>query len=456
MKPGQAAKILLVDGLARLNPLGRVTELWNRRHAHLRPMADPLALPPEQIAGCPLCGARRAVRVLARLRFGPDHWIPEAEVHYCRSCGEYSLTPAERRVQVHASLAWARRHRPWRALLSYSRLTAVDARLWSATPAVLNLEPTTLCNFKCWYCIGRHMPQAELAFEDYERILDHIPGLQMIALVGEGEPLMHKRFFDMVRLAKERGLRVSTNSNGSAFSESVIHKICESGLDYISVSIDSIDPQRFAESRVAGDLEKVWAGIERLVRYRNERGLRYPILGLKGTLFRHTRGELPAILEEARRRGMDVVEFFQGLNPMRRYIDIYPADKQALVADFAAVNAGIETELAHGPLPGIGEFAVREQIRASKYGRPNRLRPNCDEEWIYSLLSGDVTPCCQLKTPMDPAWNLARHPLPEILRNERYENLRFNLWNGLFLKECDGCTKTLSPDATVCQPARAG
>ncbi len=424
-------------------PVIDLTRLWYAAHAHLRPNDQSLPLPEDEYQVCPLCNSTRALHIITHLRYGPDYWLENAAVLYCYDCHGYALPPAEAHAHQAQALAWAGSQHGMFSVFKYCDITAVNARLWSATPTVLNLEPTTLCNFNCWYCIGRHMKQGELAFEDFAAVLDNFPTLKMIALVGEGEPLMHKHFFDMVRVAKERGIRVSTISNGSAFSQSVIKKICDSGLDYISISIDSVDPETFAQSRIDGDLNKVWAGIERLAKYRNENGFKYPVIGLKGTLFTDTRNEMPLILSEAKKRGVDVVEAFQPLNPKKTYAEIYPADKLALLDDCADISARIQVGYASGILPSVMEFAQHEKINISNAGRANPLRKNCDEEWIYSLLSGDVTPCCQIKEPVDPDWNIARHPLHVILQNEAYENMRFNLWNGVFLNECEGCCKTL-------------
>lgn len=419
-----------------------LTALWNRAHGHLRPNDQHLPVAADEYIICPLCDSPHTLRVIAHLRYGPDYWLENAAVLYCRDCHGFSLPPADVHAYQAQALAWAKSQHRVFSQFKYRDITAVNARLWSAVPTVLNLEPTTLCNFNCWYCIGRHMKQGELAFEDFADALDNFPTLKMIALVGEGEPLMHKRFFDMVRVAKERGIRVSTISNGSAFSQSVIKKICDSGLDYVSISIDSIDPATFAQSRVDGDLNKVWAGIERLAKYRDENGFKYPVIGLKGTLFTHTRDEMPLIMAEAKKRGVDVVESFQTLNPKKSYVGIYPSDKSVLIANIQDIGARIQSGYATGILPSVVEFAQREKINISNSGKPNPLRKNCDEEWIYSLLSGDITPCCQIKEPVDPAWNIAKHPLHEILKNEAYENMRFNLWNGLFLSDCEGCSKT--------------
>jgi MoaA/NifB/PqqE/SkfB family radical SAM enzyme len=405
-------------------------------------MESSLPLPKSEYEKCPLCDADRAIRIRAHLRYGPDCWRQNASAHYCYGCRQYAIAPADHTSHTEAAKQWAKAQKPDADAKEYETLTAVDARLWTRSPTVLNIEPTTRCNFNCWYCIGRHMKQEDIDFDGFVAALDNFPTLKILALVGEGEPLMHKRFFEMVQIAKARGIRVVTLSNGSAFSESVIRKICESELDYISISIDSVDPATFAESRIDGDLNKVLEGIQRLTAFRDANGYKYPMIGLKGTLFDHTRDQLPVIADTAKRFGVDMVEAFQPINPKQSYVEIYPADKLHLLKQSQSVAEKIGSDLGKLTLPTIEAFAKRENMAVSNCGPANGLRPNCNEEWIYSLLSGDVTPCCQIKDPMDKEWNIFEHSIDDIQNNHHYENVRFNLWNGIFLTACDGCYKT--------------
>jgi hypothetical protein len=158
-----------------------ITEIWNRCHGHLRPLAQHLPRVPEDRECCPVCGAEQAVRVRARLRFGPDFWKDDASVLYCHQCENYSLPPREKEGYANEA---ALGHPAFSD--DYAELTAVDARLWSRTPSVLNLGPTTRCNFNCWYCIGRHMQQDDLSFEAFARALDNFPALRVLALVNIG------------------------------------------------------------------------------------------------------------------------------------------------------------------------------------------------------------------------------------------------------------------------------
>jgi len=404
-------------------PFDDITDVWNRCHAHLRPLEG--AVPPDE--------TQRRPRLTARLRFGKSHWIESATVTYSRDHQRYLLLRSDRAAALKE-----------RADLLQTPVEAVDARLWSRAPTMINIEPTTRCNFNCWYCVGRHMQQADIRVENFEKMLDNFPTLRTIALVGEGEPLLHKGFFAMAATARARGMNVLAISNGSAFSQSVIRQLCEVGVTYISISIDSHDPATFAASRIDGDLEKVLAGIKRLRDYRDANGFTFPKIGLKGTLFNDTKNQLPAIVDLAKAAGVEVFESFQALNPMKNYIRIYPQAQQKELTTVDTVSQAIAHDSAYGreALQPIDAFCAEHGIELFPPVIGNPLRKNCNETWLYSLLSGDITPCCQIKTPISPKWNIFTHGVDDILSDFDYENTRFNLWNGFFPDYCTGCWKT--------------
>ncbi len=399
-----------------------LTRLWHKAHSHLQPFDEHLPVTVHTGAECPVCLGKRAFKIVAQIRFGSQNW-ERGEPVYCPDCQEYSLLDVSSQALP---------------------VTAVDARLWFTEPTFLNIEPTTRCNFNCWYCVGRHMQQEDITVARFAQVLDNFPSVKTIALVGEGEPLMHKGFFDMAQLAKARGIRVMIISNGSTLSQSIVEKLCAAEIAYVGISIDSIDPEVFASSRIDGKLEKIWQGIRRLREYRDDRGLQYPKIGLKGTLFSYNKTELPAIVATAKAYGVEIFESFQALNPMSTYIPIYPDSAHNEIPHINEVATCIlqDSEQANQQLQPFADFCAAEGIAIDKNGTPNGLRSNCDEQWIYALLSGDITPCCQIKTPISPTWNISQHTLASILSDRLYENTRFNLWNGIFPTYCAGCWKT--------------
>lgn len=401
-----------------------VTAIWQRCHPHLRPLE--VSLPVDGVTD-------PVVKVVAHVRVGERDWFDMVQISYDRVSQRFLLTADDRRAALGD-----------RTDLLKAPVTAINARLWSNTPTMINIEPTTRCNFNCWYCVGRHMKQDDIRVEDFERMLENFPSVKTIALVGEGEPLMHKDFFAMAQMAKNRNINVMIISNGSAFSQSVVKQLCETEVAYVSISIDSFDPKTFATSRLDGDLDKILRGIRRLRDYRDVNGYKFPKIALKGSLFSHTKDQLPAIVDMAKAAGVEIFESFQALNPMKTYMQIYPTAQISQLPFVNDVAQAIERDSHYGRkvLQPMEEFLKEYKIEFSHPVTPNPLRKNCDETWLYSLLSGDVTPCCQIKTQISPKWNIFENRVDEIQADSEYENIRFNLWNGIFPSYCDGCWKT--------------
>lgn len=401
-----------------------VTAVWNACHPHLQPMPD--ARLDGQVATSDF-------EVCAHIRLRGGGWVEMARLRYELASGRFFL-PQSERERLLAD------HPQWLKL----PVDAVEARLWVTEPTLINIEPTTRCNFNCWYCIGRHMKQADIRVEDFAAMLDNFPKVKTIALVGEGEPLMHAGFFDMARMAKERGIRVMIISNGSTFSKSVVAQLCETEVAYVAVSVDSFDAKTFSESRLDGDLDKVWRGVRRLRDYRDAHGYAYPKIALKGTLFSHTLDQMPEIAAQAKAHGVEIIESFQPLNPMKSYVKIYPQAQLPELDALKEVTTSIarDSAVVAQSLTPFAEFCASSEIDFFPATRANPLRKNCNETGLYSLLSGDVTPCCQIKTPVSAKWNVFERPVADILTDATYENVRFNLWNGLFPSFCDGCWKT--------------
>ncbi len=161
-------------------------------------------------------------------------------------------------------------------------------------------------------------------------------------------------------------------------------------------------------------------------------------------MFNDTKDQLPAIVDLARAAGAEVFESFQPLNPMKNYVRIYPQAHQKELPSVDVVSQAIAQDSAYGrtALQPMDAFCAEHGVELFRPVVSNPLRKNCDETWLYSLLAGDVTPCCQIKTPISPKWNIFKHSVDEILSDLDYENTRFNLWNGFFPDYCAGCWKT--------------
>lgn len=138
----------------------------------------------------------------------------------------------------------------------------------------LRLSVTDRCNFRCSYCMPRTMfgpdhafaPRDELlTFEELARVVAVFAGLGVtkVRLTG-GEPLLRRDLAALVAMvAQTPGIEdVALTTNGSLLADQVVG-LRAAGLDRVTVSLDSVDPNVFAAmSDTKVPLEVVLAGIE--------------------------------------------------------------------------------------------------------------------------------------------------------------------------------------------------
>lgn len=127
---------------------------------------------------------------------------------------------------------------------------------------MVQIEITTHCNFGCFYCAGRDMPQRHMAWELFERIIDGIPpGRHMVSLQGEGEPTTHPQFWEMAQAVRTRGLIPFTITNAAQIDAARM----ASTFPRLGVSIDTLDAAeaerigRYKFSRVLANLDALSA-----------------------------------------------------------------------------------------------------------------------------------------------------------------------------------------------------
>ena len=140
----------------------------------------------------------------------------------------------------------------------------------------LRISVTDRCNFRCHYCMPENqkfLPHKELL--DYtelsliaDRFIDH--GIKRIRLTG-GEPLVRR---DIGILLQQLGKQVATGrldeltltTNGSLLAKN-IDALNAANIRRINVSLDSLNPKRFAEITRGGKLDAVLDGINAAKRH---------------------------------------------------------------------------------------------------------------------------------------------------------------------------------------------
>ncbi len=122
-------------------------------------------------------------------------------------------------------------------------------RFYPDYPSYLEVELTSRCNLACQFCPQTRLtrPAADLDYDTFEALVDRVADfVTLLNFSGFGEPTLHPRLFDFVRLAKSRGIpRVEIETNGTRLGdEAFLQEILESGLDVLAVNLDAADMAR--------------------------------------------------------------------------------------------------------------------------------------------------------------------------------------------------------------------
>lgn len=138
----------------------------------------------------------------------------------------------------------------------------------------LRISVTDKCNFRCRYCMPSEifgpdypfLPQHKLlSFEELTRLVGIFTslGVEKIRITG-GEPLMRKDLPTLIRMIRQvEGVKdIALTTNGSLLAQ-YAQSLKEAGLHRVTVSLDSLDDERFGEINGRGvKVETVLAGIE--------------------------------------------------------------------------------------------------------------------------------------------------------------------------------------------------
>lgn len=133
----------------------------------------------------------------------------------------------------------------------------------------LRISVTDRCNQRCLYC----MPEEGIQLLRHEDILsfDEIAGFARVAAdfgitkvrITGGEPLVRKGIVTLVRMISEiDGISDLSMTTNGALLEYYAEDLFDAGLQRVNISLDTVDPKRYAYITRSGNLADVFKGIE--------------------------------------------------------------------------------------------------------------------------------------------------------------------------------------------------
>ena len=119
----------------------------------------------------------------------------------------------------------------------------------SEFPSHVDIELSSLCNLSCPMCytttdkFKSKVERANMDFDLYKKIIDECSqyNLYSIRLSLRGEAFLNKHIYDMIKYAKDKGIKeVSSLTHGGFLDEKKFEQLIDLGLDWLTISFDGV------------------------------------------------------------------------------------------------------------------------------------------------------------------------------------------------------------------------
>ncbi|MDF1800083.1 MAG: radical SAM protein [Planctomycetota bacterium] len=308
-------------------------------------------------------------------------------------------------------------------------------------PRSANVEVTTACNLACPLCPTHIVPRASrtLGVELVQALLADAGGaLKSVCLHVQGEPSLHPRLYDIVRLFGSYGVEVWFGTNGMLV-EKQLDELFDSGLDGIAIDLDGVDAEDYGRYRKRGDFERVLGGLRALIAEKARRGAVKPFVQVQMVMFSYNERRLPEVRELLDGLGADRVHLKRPAYELdleegrRRGLELEPAVAERVES---AANAFLEeveadnTDLA---------YSRRATGLEGQLYRNRRLCPQLERATVLS--DGRVVACCMDALGTTTFGDLNEEPFDQIWRGLRHART-VQAFLDRKLSVCETCTLT--------------
>ncbi|TKB71797.1 MAG: radical SAM protein [Nitrospira sp.] len=271
--------------------------------------------------------------------------------------------------------------------------------LLAGRPVLATFQVNLRCNSACGYCdlplnVGRYEMTREEIRDVFSRL--YRDGVRFVLVQG-GEPLLRRDLPEILEDLSAIGLHLTLITNGTKITPQLVERLARLPVS-ISVSLDTLDRERYRQIRGADQLPLVLEGIALLKDFPHPKFLTCIVSEAN-------RAEAPAVVRFAREQG-----FLPVMGAYHWSVGTYGRPDELLMYDRASV-AAVFSGLLDGELipPGYLRKFVEDNV---SWLRGQKLEP-CDAG-RYSIAidaSGNVSPCLAFPS----VGNLLESPLSEIL-----------------------------------------
>lgn len=134
------------------------------------------------------------------------------------------------------------------------------------------LETTGRCNLDCPVCVERYR-NFDMDMDDFYAIADANEALlqgEWIWMDFNGEPLLDPHFFTRVKYLKQKDVTIQLSTNAILLDEKNCMNILESGVDYLVISVVTLDRELYQRIRGVDMLPQILNNAKRMKQMADE------------------------------------------------------------------------------------------------------------------------------------------------------------------------------------------
>lgn len=305
-------------------------------------------------------------------------------------------------------------------------------------PLNIVLDITDSCNARCHFCYKRQSKNCgtELSLVPIKNLIRQLPKKKLYFLITGGEPLLHRFFFEILELIKEKNFSCGIVTNGTLLDEEKIRKLLSEGLDYIFFSLHGTKETHDSITGISGSYDKIIDSIRlfnkidtenrckiyinSVLTKKNINSFQKLFSDLGNVKIESFRIEHPSfcVTNEIRRTKQ------RTCNLLGEKVDFSTYIKKKIELDPEEV-INLQKKLKNIQNPARLYFKPhlsKKEIR-QWYSRNNHIQRKCYFQYIsvYVSAQGDVYPCQFWRMKMG---NIIDESIQEIWNNSRYRKLR--------------------------------
>ena len=241
---------------------------------------------------------------------------------------------------------------------------------------------TRTCNLRCVHCYSDSNAMqypGELSWKEMQEVVKDLADYQIPSLLlSGGEPLIHPRFFDLVDVASDAGLKLTISTNGTLITPEKAARLKAANVAYVGISLDGIGEIHDQFRRKEGAFDAAVRGFKNCHEVDQKTGLRL-------TLTSHNVENIGQILDFIEDQEIQRVCFYH-LVPAGRGSELQVLESKAargaidtLISRVEAWHQqGVEREVLTVTQPADGAYLL---VRMENENHPNLAEARRLLEW---------------------------------------------------------------------------